>query len=55
MISLGRRAAVPKENQGKAIHIECDSVYQFDVKVALSRIYASAKNEEDYPHGVRMR
>jgi hypothetical protein len=54
MISLGRRGAVPKENQIKAIHIECDSEVQFDVKVALSLIYASAKNL-DYPNGVRMR
>jgi hypothetical protein len=55
MISLGRRGPVPKENQVKeAIHIECDSACQFDVKVALSRIYASAKND-DYPNGIRMR
>jgi len=54
MISLGRRGAVPKENQIKAIHIECDTSVHFDVKVALSKIYASAKNE-DYPNGIRLR
>ena len=43
MISVGRRGAVPKENQIKAIHIECDTSVHFDVKVALSKIYASAK------------
>lgn len=54
MISLGRRGKVPKENQVKAIHIECDSADQFELKIALSKIYASSKNE-DYPHGIRMR
>ena len=54
MISLGRRGAVPKENQIKAIHIECDAADQFDVKVSLSKIYASEKND-DYPNGIRMR
>jgi hypothetical protein len=54
MISLGRRGPVPKANQVKAIHIECDSACQFDVKVALSRNCASAKND-DYPNGIRMR
>ena len=54
MISLGRRGAVPKENQIKAIHIECDTAVLFDVKVALSKIYASAKND-DYPNGIRLR
>jgi hypothetical protein len=38
----------------KAIHVECDSACQFDVKIALSRIYASSKNE-DYPNGIRLR
>ena len=54
MISLGRRGAVPKENQIKVIDIECDTSVHFDVKVALSRIYASAKND-DYPNGIRLR
>jgi hypothetical protein len=54
MISLGRRGSVPKENQVKAIHIKCISEVQFDVKVALSKMYASAKND-DYPNGIRMR
>jgi hypothetical protein len=54
MISLGRRGAVPKDQQVKAIHIECDSEIQFELKVALSKIYASAKND-DYPNGIRMR
>jgi hypothetical protein len=54
MISLGVRGAVAKENQVKAIHIECDSADQFDVKVALSKIYASEKND-DYPNGIRLR
>jgi uncharacterized coiled-coil protein SlyX len=54
MISLGRRGPVPKGNQVKAIHVECDSACQFDVKIANSRIYASSKNE-DYPNGIRLR
>jgi hypothetical protein len=54
MISLGRRGAIPKDEQVKAIHIECDSAVQFELKAALSKIYASAKNKE-YPNGIRMR
>jgi hypothetical protein len=54
MISLGHRGAIPKDEQVKAIHIECDSAVQFELKAALSKIYASAKNEE-YPNGIRMR
>ena len=54
MIYLGRRGAAPKENQIKAIHIECDTSIHFDVKVALSKIYASAK-KDDYPNGIRFR
>jgi hypothetical protein len=54
MISLGRRGAVPKDQQVKAIHIECDSGIRFELKAALSKIYASAKND-DYPNGTRMR
>jgi hypothetical protein len=54
MISLGRRGAIPKDEQVKAIHIECDSAVQFELKEALSKIYASAKND-DYPNGIRMR
>jgi hypothetical protein len=53
MISLGRQGAIPKDEQVKAIHIECDSAAQFELKAALSKIYASAKNEE-YPNGIRM-
>jgi hypothetical protein len=53
MISLGRRGAIPKDEQVKAIHIECDSTVQFKLKAALSKIYALAKNEE-YPNGIRM-
>jgi hypothetical protein len=33
MISLGRRGAVPKDQQIKAIHIECDREVQFELKV----------------------
>jgi hypothetical protein len=54
MISLGHRGAIPKDEQVKAIHIECDSAVQFELKAALSKIYASATNEE-YPNGIRMR
>jgi hypothetical protein len=54
MISLGRRGSIPKEQQIKAIHIECDSEVQYELKNALSKIYASSKNE-DYPNGIRMR
>jgi hypothetical protein len=54
MISLGRRGAVPKDQQVKAIHIECDSEIPFELKVALSKIYASAMND-NYPNGIRMR
>jgi hypothetical protein len=54
MISLGRRGSIPKEQQIKAIHIECDSEIQYELKSALSKIYASSKND-DYPNGIRMR
>ena len=54
MTSLGVRGAVLKENQIKAIHVECDTEVHFDVKVALSKIYASEKND-DHPNGMRMR
>jgi hypothetical protein len=40
MISLGRRGAVPKDQQVKAIHLECDSAVQCELKLALSKIYA---------------
>ena len=43
MNSLGCRGAVPKANQIKAIHIERNTSVHFNVKVALSKIYASAK------------
>jgi hypothetical protein len=54
MISLGKRGAVPKDQQIKAIHIECDREVQFELKVLLSRIYALEKNT-DYPNSIRMR
>ena len=53
MISLGRWGAAPKENQIKAIHVACNTVAHFDVKVALSKIHVSAKNDDD-PNGTRM-
>ena len=53
MISLGHRGAFPRENQIKAIHIECNTAAHFDVKVALSKIHASAKND-DCLNGIRL-
>ena len=53
MTSPGRRGAALKENQIKAIHVECDTAVHFDVKVALSKICASAKNN-DHPNGMRI-
>ncbi len=53
MISLGRRGPVPKDNQVKAIHVECDSACHFDVKIDLSRTDAPSKNEA-YPTGLRL-
>jgi hypothetical protein len=34
MISLGTRGAIPKDQQIKAIHIECDSEIQYELKNA---------------------
>lgn len=53
MISFGTRGQVPKEQQVKAMHIECDSEVQFDLKAELSKIYASEKNKA-CPNGLRM-
>jgi hypothetical protein len=53
MLSMGHQGAIPKDRQVKAIHIECDSAVQFELKIALSQIYASAKND-DYPNGIQM-
>jgi hypothetical protein len=52
MILLGRWGAVPLDQRVKAIHHnECDSKVQFNLKVGLSKIYASEKNL-DYPNGI---
>jgi hypothetical protein len=54
MIQNGRRGPVPEDQRVNAIHIECDTEVQFELKVLLSKIYASDKNIW-YPHGIRMR
>jgi hypothetical protein len=54
VISLGKRGAVPKEQRVNAIHIECDSEVQFELKILLSKIHALDKND-DHPNGIRMR
>jgi hypothetical protein len=54
MISLGKKGGIPRDQQVRAIHIECDSSIQQDLKLALSKIYPSVKNV-DYPNGVGMR
>lgn len=49
MISLGRGgggALVLKDQQVRAIHIECDREVQFELKVLLSCIHTSEKNME---------
>jgi hypothetical protein len=51
MISRGRRGSVPKDQQVKAIHLECDIAVQYELKLALSKMYASTKNQ-DYPNGI---
>jgi hypothetical protein len=53
MISLGVRGSVPKDQQVKAIHIECDSEVQFELEIGLNQIYTSEKNE-DYPNGIQI-
>jgi hypothetical protein len=45
MISLGVRGSVPKDQQVKAIHIECDSEVQFELKIGLNQIYASERTK----------
>jgi hypothetical protein len=53
MISLGKKGAYLKTNKFE-LYTSNVIADQHDLKLALSKIYASAKNE-DYPQGIRMR